>query len=247
MHRRWWINDPDCLLVRPDSGLTLDELQTVATTIALTGGSLFLSDDLPQLSAERLRIAQVLLPLIGKRPYILDWFDQPTPSLIQLDLAGSTGHWSLLAIFNWMDKPANKVLYLNQTYLDPGEKYLAREFWSGQHYWILQGQITLPELPPHGVCLLAIRPMRTHRPIYAGSNLHISQGLEVSEWKSDETSLQFRLERPGRAECMIDLLLPNPPRMATCNNNDLRWQTLEENYYQLSVKIKESAWISIHW
>ncbi|OGO72577.1 MAG: hypothetical protein A2Z49_11785 [Chloroflexi bacterium RBG_19FT_COMBO_56_12] len=146
-----------------------------------------------------------------------------------------------------MDKPANKVLYLNQTYLDPGEKYLAREFWGGQHYWILQGQITLPELPPHGVCLLAIRPLRTHRPIYAGSNLHISQGLEVSEWKSDETSLQFRLERPGQADGMIDLLLPKPPRMAACDNDDLRWQTLEENYYQLSVKIKESAWISIHW
>ena len=28
LHRRWWVNDPDCLLLRPETDLTLDELQS---------------------------------------------------------------------------------------------------------------------------------------------------------------------------------------------------------------------------
>ena len=42
-------------------------MQTLATAIAMTGGSLLLSDDLPKLPEERLRIAEVLLPVIGER------------------------------------------------------------------------------------------------------------------------------------------------------------------------------------
>ena len=39
LNQRWWINDPDCLLLRPDTGLTLVEVQTLASVIALSGGS----------------------------------------------------------------------------------------------------------------------------------------------------------------------------------------------------------------
>jgi alpha-galactosidase len=85
LHQRWWINDPDCLLLRPQTKLTLAEIQTQATIIALTGGSFFLSDHIPELSPERRRIAEALLPLIGKRPFVLDWFDSSTPTRLQLD------------------------------------------------------------------------------------------------------------------------------------------------------------------
>ena len=52
LHQHWWINDPDCLLIRPDTNLTLDEVQSLASVIALTGGSLLVSDDLPKLPAD---------------------------------------------------------------------------------------------------------------------------------------------------------------------------------------------------
>ena len=64
-HRRWWINDPDCLLLRPETKLSLAEVHSLATVIALNDGMLLLSDDLPALPPERTRIAQVLLPLLG--------------------------------------------------------------------------------------------------------------------------------------------------------------------------------------
>ncbi|HSJ95955.1 MAG TPA: alpha-galactosidase [Myxococcota bacterium] len=50
MHRRLWLNDPDCLLVRSkDSQLSRDEVRALAISIAVTGGMAILSDDLPGL------------------------------------------------------------------------------------------------------------------------------------------------------------------------------------------------------
>jgi len=49
LHKRWWINDPDCLLLRPNTQLTLMEVQSIASVIALTGGSFMISDHVPDL------------------------------------------------------------------------------------------------------------------------------------------------------------------------------------------------------
>lgn len=67
LHKRWWINDPDALLLRPETDLTLAEVQTLASVIVLSGGSLFISNHLPDLPAERVRMAGRLLPVIGRR------------------------------------------------------------------------------------------------------------------------------------------------------------------------------------
>lgn len=51
MHRRLWLNDPDCLMVRTtDTGLTPDEVKTLSAVIAASGGMVVFSDDLPPLA-----------------------------------------------------------------------------------------------------------------------------------------------------------------------------------------------------
>jgi len=53
MHRRLWLNDPDCLLARSDdTELTRDERELLATAIAAAGGMAFFSDDLTRLSVD---------------------------------------------------------------------------------------------------------------------------------------------------------------------------------------------------
>jgi alpha-galactosidase len=246
LHKRWWINDPDCLLVRPDSQLTLEEIHTAASVIALTGGSLFLSDDLPQLPAERLRIAQVLLPLMDQRPYLLDWSESSTPSLLQLDLSNASGSWSLLGIFNWQDKPLEKVLRLNQTYLDPEKKYLAREFWSGRVYQITDGQLILDQLPAHACALLSVRLLNPRYPQYVGSDLHVSQGLEITEWKIADSELTFRIDRPGKSHGMVDIYLPTPPQQAMCGSEQINTRLVTQDVYRLELDVDNSAFITIH-
>jgi alpha-galactosidase len=62
MHRRLWLNDPDCLMSRvTDTRLTPREAHTLATTIAVTGGMVLFSDDVPKLADEsRALVAETL-------------------------------------------------------------------------------------------------------------------------------------------------------------------------------------------
>ncbi len=53
MHRRLWLNDPDCLMLRArKTRLTTDERATLAATIVASGGMLLISDDMSLLDAE---------------------------------------------------------------------------------------------------------------------------------------------------------------------------------------------------
>ncbi|HLX36755.1 MAG TPA: glycoside hydrolase family 36 protein, partial [Candidatus Binataceae bacterium] len=53
MHRRWWLNDPDCLMLRAkETQLSNDEREALAWTIAASGGMLLISDDMSLLDAE---------------------------------------------------------------------------------------------------------------------------------------------------------------------------------------------------
>jgi len=61
LHRRVWLNDPDCLMVRGrDTALSVDEAGSLATAIALSGGMVVFSDDVPLLEpGERAAIGRV--------------------------------------------------------------------------------------------------------------------------------------------------------------------------------------------
>ncbi len=254
LHRRWWINDPDCLLLRPDSDLTLDEVQTLATAIALTGGPVLLSDDLPNLPPERLRIAEQLLPLIGETPRVLDWFDAPTPRLLRLDLENVTGVWHLLAIFNWDDKPADTTLPLEKFDLDPDGDYFARSFWGGTTARIGGGVLTLGRIPAHGVRLLSLRSLPPGSPAasgemwgaaYLGSDLHISQGLEVAAWLATPNGVRLRLERPGKARGEIELALPRLPEQVIFNQRSVDCQPAGLDRYRIPVEFERIAELEI--
>jgi alpha-galactosidase len=62
MHRRLWLNDPDCLMARTrDTKLTQAEVKSLAASIAVTGGMVIFSDDVPDLSPEeRARVRETV-------------------------------------------------------------------------------------------------------------------------------------------------------------------------------------------
>jgi alpha-galactosidase len=62
MHRRLWLNDPDCLMLRTEqTDLTTDQAGSWAWAIALSGGMVLVSDDLALLDGEaRRRLEQVI-------------------------------------------------------------------------------------------------------------------------------------------------------------------------------------------
>jgi alpha-galactosidase len=237
LHERWWVNDPDCLLIRPDSGLSLAEVRSLATAIAMTGGSILLSDDLARVPAERLRIAQQMLPPIGKRPQVHDWFDDPMPSRLRLDLAGPAGEWSLLAMFNWSHRPADFLLNIGDFNLDPSKTYIASEFWRGDLQVIEGSAFSYEKVPAHGCVLAAVRQVSAG-PQYIGSDLHVSQGLELDEWDLDARRLNISLKAAGAISGRIFLKLP-------CKQDSIEFEEIGNNIYAYPVKFFEKMNLEI--
>ncbi len=208
MHQHWWINDPDCLLIRPDSHLSLAEVQSLTTAIALTGGSVLLSDDLTKLPEDRLHIAEVLLPIIGERARVIDWFDAEMPSLLRLDLLNETGEWHLVARFNWTDRPAELSLSAQDFQLDEDD-YWFSDFWNSSVKRLAKGEAyTSGVIPPHGCVMGIFRRERASLPQYLGSDLHYSQGKEVVDWEAGKDLLAFTLRLPRKAAGRVRLALP---------------------------------------
>jgi alpha-galactosidase len=247
LHKRWWINDPDCLQLRPETRLSLAEVQAFATVIALTGGSLLLSDHLPDLPADRLRIAEQLLPIIDRRPVILDWFRGGTPRRVRLDLEGPVGSWKLLALFNWEDRPEDLTMSLGDFQLSEPADYYLREFWIGKTRRVssIGTQWVVERLPAHGVALFAVRAYQPGRAAYLGSDLHISQGLEVVDWSPGLDGLTLTLQRPGHARGGVELALPLPIRDALSDGQPVPWNSLDENRYCLELEFEAVANIDV--
>jgi len=84
LHRRLWLNDPDCLLLRDTTGLTLAEVKSIASVVGVLGGPTIISDDIPALSEERRRVGACLLPIAsrGPRAKALDLLEREEPSAI---------------------------------------------------------------------------------------------------------------------------------------------------------------------
>ena len=266
LHRRWWLNDPDCLLAR-QTQLSLAEVQALATVIAMSGGLLLLSDDLPALPPERLRLIQQLFPAVGRTPQALDWLDSSIPARLRLDLDGPAGPWHVLGLFNWQDAPQTLPVRLEDFRLDPGQAYLAREFWSGAllrpgRFSPAAGQAGPPGTPvnssgqgaaetcqvwlaPHGTALLAVRRFDPAVPAYLGGDLHFSQGVEVSEWQPRPGGLSLRLERPGKAQGNIDLYLPGRPHSVEMEDQSINFTEIGPDCYRLPVEFERQVNLKI--
>ncbi len=87
MGHRWWQNDPDCLLLGETTKLTNEEVASAASIIAMTCGMLLVSDDLTQVSQNRMNILSRIYPMTGVSGVILDLHtskNKGMPSLIRL-------------------------------------------------------------------------------------------------------------------------------------------------------------------
>jgi len=145
MHRRLWLNDPDCLMVRAaETALTPDEVRSLATAIALTDGMLVLSDRLEALPAERLGWIERILPLLGGRARVDDLFARAMPER----LAARYADGEAIALFNFSDRPVDGRLAV------PAAVASVSELWSESELPVRDGAVDLPAIPPHGVRLV---------------------------------------------------------------------------------------------
>lgn len=245
LHQHWWINDPDCLLIRPDIHLTLDEVQSLASVIALTGGSLLVSDDLPKLPPERLRIAEVLLPVIGERARVVDWFDAEMPEKLRLDQLGAVGEWHVLARFNWSDKPISCEVNLTDYNILPGE-YHVKEFWTGNVGEMTSSKsFSIDRIASHGCAILAVRRKMENAPNYLGSDLHISQGMEVAQWDVTYSAVTATIRLPRKTSGKIVVAIPYPSYEIRVNDKVVIGNQIADAIVEIPIEVNGFASLEI--
>jgi hypothetical protein len=190
MHDRLWLNDPDCVMARNSgTALTTDEVHTLATVIALSGGMTLASDPLPALPDAQRQLLSMLLPVYGRSATPLDLFQSDMPQHFQLDC----GTHAMLGVFNWRDEPADVTAQLPRTDTQ------VFEAWSQEYLGVLRDTVTL-RLPAHGCKLLALRPA-AGRPQVVGTSLHALQGtMEIAAEEWDGKTLVLRLRPVAKRE-----------------------------------------------
>ena len=245
LDQRWWGNDPDCLLTRPDTDLTLAEVQSLATAIGMTGGALLISDDMTRLPEERLRIARALVPHVPPNPRVLDGFDVPMPARLVQSLESPVGPYSLIAFFNWSDHCQDLRFQPSEWGLEPGREWFGREFWTGDAAFF-GDEWFFHAVPAHGCRLFTLREL-TEQVLYAGSDLHFSQGMEVSAWQSREGITNFTLSLGRDAQGTCYLLCPRLPVEVLCDGQSVQWEPVDGNMVRVPVSVHGQASVVIRY
>jgi alpha-galactosidase len=110
MHRRLWLNDPDCLMVRStDTKLSSAERASLAGAVAASGGMVLFSDDLGRLGTEEKQLLRDTLALAREiddgaprgTARALGLLDAPAPA----GLIGRSESAALAFLLNWDDQP----------------------------------------------------------------------------------------------------------------------------------------------
>ena len=246
LHRRWWWNDPDCLLARDtETHLTAGERRTLAAAIALSGGMVLLSDDLSALSTDSLRLAQSLFPPLYRAATFPGLRGETPPRVAILPMRGPQGKWWVIGLFNWSDREGTESIRLHE-FLHLPEEMMARSFWDGRMLESREGILESPAIPAHGSILLAVQPL-TGGVQYIGSDLHFSQGAEVADWKLSRTGLTARLRLKREAEGNIWLALPGIPSNASIDGTPIRAEHILKNIWKLPVKFAGAGELKIQW
>lgn len=222
MHGRWWLNDPDTLMIRSfATELTEDEVVAQATLLGLSGGLLIVSDDLSHLSPERRAIAAACLPPLVQGMDVLDIFKQEMPEMVISPVDRSWGHWRLLGLFNWSDKPVKREFPRNLPDFDCRRAYHLVDFWKRKYTYLEPGGI-LPSLSmqPHSGMLFGLHPVKSG-PHLVATTFHISQGGEITSWRLNTASLELSLSIGRLARGQVWLALPMRPHTVTWNGETL--------------------------
>lgn len=153
-HKRLFINDPDCLLVRTAANEDQEcwrrcvrnenEIRTFVTAIAASGGILMLSDKMSLLSRDQIDMLSKLFPVNTDVAIPLDLMETNVPGVLDL---GTRGRTRIVALINWVDVARELQVDINRGHVF--------EFWAQRYLGLCDRQFRAT-LDPHGAMLLFI-------------------------------------------------------------------------------------------
>jgi alpha-galactosidase len=237
LHRHWWWNDPDCLLVRDESTrLTEAEVQSAVSLVGLSGGMLVSSDDLRKVSPERIKWLSRLMPNLGMQGQPVNLLEVAMPSLYRVVLEHGGKRWQLVALFNWSDIPMDCHLrFADLGYLE-GTSLHVFDFWQGRYQVVTDREMVFSKVAAHGCKLLRICQVE-ERPQLVGDTLHISQGMELSSLRIVDKGMNMEtIDLDRRVEGEVWIALSHAPDRVYCNGELVDVIAKGEGIYAVRVK-----------
>ena len=145
---RFWICDPDCVVVAGNDQLPANVWRFHATAIHAIGGLIMSGDKIENLKPEQLAVLRKLIPPTGRGARFAD--AQHTVAVT--DLGDRQYHYA----FNFGSAPADRVLRLKQ-------RSRLKDFWTDQDLGIHEGSYTIQDLPAQSASLILATPDKSGR------------------------------------------------------------------------------------
>ena len=182
-----FINDPDGLVVRDfdyDDGYdcTYQEARAWATSVAMSGGSVLINEQMEKIGPSRREMFEQLLPPLGIAARPVDFFELPQPSKAYIRLENGA---VIAALYNWSNEIEDMALNLEKVGIC-GDAVVMRT-WGKQICGLCRGEITVQGMMPHSAEVLYIAPI-CERPSFAFAecNLYGGAGLFDEKYEGEE-------------------------------------------------------------
>ena len=249
MHRKLWLNDPDCLLLRPrgqDSNLVLNEVRMLTTIVGLTGGLVIDSDNLPAMQRSRLNYLRQVLPPYGRSAIPVDLFQHERPQQLVLPVETSWGSWTLVALLNWDGRPRSTQLSLSRLGMRSAS-YHAYDFWRRRYLGVVRDELAVTPHRSHEAVLLLLKPV-SEEPQVLSSTFHITQGgVEIKDVHTSKGGLVVYMEKAGKQSGQ--LLFSVPPEhqavSALVNGQAKALRRVSTGIWQLSFSLRDRATVEV--
>ena len=259
MHKYFWINDPDCLMIRrTDTKLNIDEIRLQLTIFGLSGGQVLISDDMTKLSNNEIKDAKLVIPPYNPKefdPILVDAFTSRLPSIYTLETTEIIGKRYLVCLINWDDEIITKSTSISEmipNLQDDNELFYIYDFWNKRFLgkFNRSAVIELNDFNPHSCCYLNVIPVSTvsnDSPIFLSSDLHISQGcheIRGFEYKKGKEKIQIELSLIGKREGFFYIKLPKSKTVVNYKFKSSRVD-IEENIWELFVEFENKISLEI--
>ncbi|MBD3197947.1 MAG: hypothetical protein GF317_23050 [Candidatus Lokiarchaeota archaeon] len=229
MHRHFWINDPDCLMIRrTDTDLTEDEIKLQLTLFGLSGGQILISDDMSKLKEQEIEDAKLVVPPYnpeGYDPILTDAFITELPSIYFLETNEFIGKRYLVSIINWAEDQVSRKIRIEEIIpnlpLDE-EDFFIFDFWNQKFLgeYKRDDVININGIKPHFCSYLSVLPVYEIdrvEPVFLSSNLHISQGCyEITDFSYDneEDVISIIIDLSGERKGTLFIKLPKNKKIS---------------------------------
>lgn len=255
MHKNFWINDPDCLMIRRnDTELTKEEIKLQLTVIGLSGGQVLISDDMTILSDEEINDAKLLIPPYNPSNYdavAADAFISKLPTIYMLKTNEIIGKRYLVAIINWEDFPINKRISINEINIKEKDEnsFIVFDYWNKKIVGIYHASqiIELGNIAPHSCKYFSIIPYIKNKPILLSTSLHITQGcLEIRhyEFNESENRILIDISLNGKRKGNVYLKVHSGMQITECNC-DFYLIDEKENIWEIYLEFENKKSIKI--